>query len=419
VIVSLSQEWSLLSPHTAFLVLESEQDYQRWGLDRRVRRRYWKPAEARPEAPLPPKWVEQFRLSQRSGPSDQNFAEAVRNAREALAAKDFARAHQLLRAVASYSQAVKSDEFQILRRQALEGLRSRAAAEQREARRGLVDPASPSARPDFQPSVTTLLGSAFRADPDFVRRHPYAERLLQQVDMATLAQGRTLQQFAEELAELTGANVRLDRKALDDIGVNLDERLEGDQWREESSTSTRKPSGDPFASPGHADPFGGSVTDAQRTVRRTTRGAPGRISLKSGSRFLLRQLGLVLVEGPNQLLITTPEGAESRLTTEVYPVADLLFTDRTTPPWLLANPYLDQQERVRQRLASKLKRRVTIQCLERPLAEVVADMASMLDDIVLIDHQSLDDVGVDDDSPITASFRDVPAGQALEWLLND
>ena len=130
-------------------------------------------------------------------------------------------------------------------------------------------------------------------------------------------------------------------------------------------------------------------------------------------------MGLVLVEGPNQLLITTPEGAESRLTTEVYPVADLLFTDRTTPPWLLVNPYLDQQERVRQRLESKLKRRITIQCLERPLAEVVADVASTLDDIVLIDHKSLDDIGVDGDTPITASFRDVPAGEALEWLLND
>ena len=263
-IIALSQEWSLLSPHTAFLVLESEQDYQRWGLDRRVRRRYWKPAEARPEAPLPPKWVEQFRPSQQSGPSDQDFAEAVRKAREALAAKDFARAQQLLRAVASSPQAAKSDEFQVLRRQALEGLRSRVAAEQREARRGLLDPASPSARPDFQPSVTTLLGSAFRADPDFVRRHPYAERLLQQVDMATLAQGRTLQQFAEQLADLTGANVRLDRKALDDSASTSTcvlKATSGERNRRlppENHLAIRSPA------PAHADPFGGSVTDAQK-----------------------------------------------------------------------------------------------------------------------------------------------------------
>ena len=34
-ILALSQEWSLLSPLTAFLVLETEQDYKRFGLTRR------------------------------------------------------------------------------------------------------------------------------------------------------------------------------------------------------------------------------------------------------------------------------------------------------------------------------------------------------------------------------------------------
>ena len=133
----------------------------------------------------------------------------------------------------------------------------------------------------------------------------------------------------------------------------------------------------------------------------------------------MRQLNLVLVEEPHQLLITTPERPESRLTTELYPIADLLFTDRTTPPWLLMDPYLDQQQRVFQRLESKLKRRVTLAYHDTPLSDVVADVASKLNDVILVDHKALEDLGVDERTPITAAFRDVPAEEALEWLLDD
>ena len=46
--IALSQEWSLLSPYTAFLVLESDSQYAQYGIDRRRRHRYWQPAEASP-----------------------------------------------------------------------------------------------------------------------------------------------------------------------------------------------------------------------------------------------------------------------------------------------------------------------------------------------------------------------------------
>ena len=107
------------------------------------------------------------------------------------------------------------------------------------------------------------------------------------------------------------------------------------------------------------------------------------------------------------------------MTLEVYPVADLMFTDQTTPPWLLVNPYLDQQERVRQRLESKLRRKVTIECREQPLAEVVADLAGKIDETVLIDIHALDDIGVGTDAPLTASLGEVTAKQALDWILDD
>src|SRR5205807_716513 len=50
-IVELSQEWTLLSPHTAFLVLENESEYPRYGITRQMRHQYWKPGDAVPQGP--------------------------------------------------------------------------------------------------------------------------------------------------------------------------------------------------------------------------------------------------------------------------------------------------------------------------------------------------------------------------------
>ena len=77
-IVRLSQEWSLLSPLTAFLVLESEREYANWNIDRRVRRRYWKPAEAtRPKA-LPVDWLARVQTTAKTNPAeDLAFVEKI------------------------------------------------------------------------------------------------------------------------------------------------------------------------------------------------------------------------------------------------------------------------------------------------------------------------------------------------------
>ena len=91
-IIALSQEWILLSPHTAFLVLESEQEYQQWGLDRRAGRRYWKPADARPESPLPQVWLDRIQPTAEARLSEQHFSGALRKAREALSKQDYGRA---------------------------------------------------------------------------------------------------------------------------------------------------------------------------------------------------------------------------------------------------------------------------------------------------------------------------------------
>ncbi|HEY3322668.1 MAG TPA: VIT domain-containing protein [Planctomycetota bacterium] len=50
-VTELSQEFTIISPYTSFLVLESEQQYQQYGIDRRKRRRYWEEQGALRSAP--------------------------------------------------------------------------------------------------------------------------------------------------------------------------------------------------------------------------------------------------------------------------------------------------------------------------------------------------------------------------------
>jgi hypothetical protein len=132
-IVWLSQQWSLLSPYTAFLVLESEADYKRWGIDRQVRRRYWKPAEARGDEPLPAQWLAEVTPAAAASPS----VTPAPPARKPLPEASAPRAGELP-----------------------------------------FDPLSPD-RWELRPSFDALVGSAFRGSPDFLRRHPHADVLLQ------------------------------------------------------------------------------------------------------------------------------------------------------------------------------------------------------------------------------------------------
>ena len=73
-ITDLSQEFTLITPYTSFLVLESEADYQKYGIARHKRRRYWEemgklrtappaeelqpqPVQPAPQPPAPPEQI--------------------------------------------------------------------------------------------------------------------------------------------------------------------------------------------------------------------------------------------------------------------------------------------------------------------------------------------------------------------------
>lgn len=98
-IVAMSREWNLMSPYTAFLVLESEEQYKTFAIDRAQRRRYWKPADAAPQPPLPDDWVKRVlaaRDSEDQKQIDALFARTLADARAALDAGNPRRALDLL-----------------------------------------------------------------------------------------------------------------------------------------------------------------------------------------------------------------------------------------------------------------------------------------------------------------------------------
>jgi hypothetical protein len=70
--------------------------------------------------------------------------------------------------------------------------------------------------------------------------------------------------------------------------------------------------------------------DPSKTISKNFKG----ISLRSALKLILRELKLTYVIQDEVLLITTPQQAEKRLTTKVYPVADLVgCRDGKGEPW--------------------------------------------------------------------------------------
>lgn len=206
--VALSQEWSLLTRHTAFLVLESEADYAQWGVTRATRRRYWRPDDAVADAPLPQDWLRRI-LSERTAERDRTrFQQALREAEAACQAGGFQVAWRLLSRVAALPLAQESAEFAALKERAQAGLASAS-----EEATGLLVPRW------FEFSFAALNGRpAAPADP-------VLRAVLRDVEVPQ--ESLTLSAFANRLTGLTGLPVafspkvradRNDQRALEIIG---------------------------------------------------------------------------------------------------------------------------------------------------------------------------------------------------------
>lgn len=384
-IVALSREWSLLSPHTAFLVLENEAQYADYKIDRSQRRRYWRPddglrqrapSESGLEAAKAAEETSRKRIAGQRWEMDRQRWEATKEAvRAALKAGDPAQAVRLL--TESRSAAAKeSAEYAALRSAALRALAIQTAPRRLGSYRHWFDPSAPIFQGFRSPDLGQLLHGAPEVNSDFERRHPYARQLLTSVSLRWPKAGRlrpTLGNLVDELRQATGKNVMLDRKALSTAGI--------EEWSESTLYAT------------------------------------GRISWRNYARAVLRQFDLALLEQPHRLLITTPEKAEYQLTTEVVPVADLLFTDRTAEPSLLIDPYSDCDEAAAQRLREKLKQPINVHFVEAPLEQVLLHVAQQLNDNLVLDGKALSEVGLPVNQPVTADWKGVPAKESLQWLL--
>ena len=379
-IVALSQEWSVLTPHTAFLVLEGENDYRRWNVDRRVRRRYWKPSEALPTEPLPKAWLARVASDEslrRQELEAKRLVRAIATARDAMEHENYTLAQGVLSGVSRLEAAKASDQFARLLQQATVEANRESVWESLGVQRGLFDPAERGEWLVDPPRLAPLLTGSLGIGAEFLSRHPYARSFL--VDMPVRPrQGRhdgfNVQELAGLIGAATGANVVIDERALEDISMGPQDEL---------------------------DLYG-----------------TGRMSLRNYVRFILDRADLAMVEEPNRILITTPEEAELRLWTAVYPVADLYLKDHPIRLESLSNPYLDCDEAAKERIESKLDRPISVDFEKTALDMAMAHLAQELDDTVLIDHIALEDVALDPETPVTAHWKDVPARQALRWLLD-
>ncbi|MCX7428046.1 MAG: VIT domain-containing protein, partial [Planctomycetia bacterium] len=387
--IALSQEWSLLSPYTAFLVLESEEDYARWEIDRRRRHRYWKPADAQEPEQLPEEWTRRAaeRVKQSGKESDEKrLARTIRSAREALEGGNPSLADRLLDAIRNVPEATQSSEYTEMKRRAMAGIQREAVLGALGPCRALLDPATATPEPALDARLLPSLLAVPSASDDFGRRHPYAKQLLEEVPVRSrpwrprkdrLVEETifTVDELAAMLARDPSVNVVVDRRALENTRIS--------------------------------------------TARELGVYGFGRMSLRDYARFLLGQAGLVLVEEPHRLLITTEDEAETRTTTEVYPVADLLIPDRVADPSLLFDPYLDHRLAAESRIRAKLQRPIDVEFDKTPLAEVVKKLGEILDGAVLVDEKSLEEDGFAFETPLTARWRGMPVKESLRWTLRD
>jgi hypothetical protein len=81
--------------------------------------------------------------------------------------------------------------------------------------------------------------------------------------------------------------------------------------------------------------------------------------------------------------------------------------------------YLDRDERSRRRLDAKLRQPVTADLKDIPLQQAVDQLASLLGETIVLDHRALfEDEGISADRQISMTFRDLPAREALRWMLD-
>ncbi|MDY0165074.1 MAG: hypothetical protein RBS80_00935 [Thermoguttaceae bacterium] len=232
---------------------------------------------------------------------------------------------------------------------------------------GRADPPQPVIEEERQPA-------AAEPDEDYERLFPHYRKLLTPVDLSTPFV--SLQGLADLIEERTGLSVELDRWELERLELSPDEQY-----------------GDGFIL------------------------GRGKVPLHTYMQHALRRAGLDTVAKPGGLVITSRERVEEHLHIEIYPVADLFLSNHPTPPELLADPVFDAERAAEARIRANPKRPVTLDAVERPLADLLFDIAAQVDVPLVIDGRDMDDLGLDTGMPVTLQCRDLPGEEAFDRVL--
>ena len=386
-IVDLCQEWSLMSPHTAFLVLESEEDYGRWKIDRKQRHRYWKPSGTVAALPLPPHLRSLAPPDRKTSPNetaqanqslaaqakleraafDKHLAAATR----ALSEGDAARAMAHLSAVRGTAKKFDTAAFDELHQQAKQKLQRETTLSELKLWRPLADRRAG----DSLPALTPLLFSFAHGgvNPEFLERHPHSDKLVKPAP--AFNKELPLKDFARAIQESIGVPVLIDTRALSDDGIAIDQMID--------------------------------VTNLSG------------VSYRSLLAHVLEPLMLECVPTRHLLRITTKIKADEQHTTQVYPVLDLLRDDLLPPPGRLAHPYIDFAEATqRRRTEARLKQPISVKFAKTPLNEVLAYLSKELGEPIWLDKDGLSADGIATDQPVTFDVQNLPAKVVLQEILD-
>lgn len=371
-IVELSQEWTLLSPQTAFLVLETEKDYERWNIVRGRRRPFWEPEGATTDKPLSLAELARLRRDYSAEPSQNadRVQEFLRLARQAIEKEDWMASRYHLDVLKGDLRAGDSAAYRKLEQQAANGV------QRIEDRRNLGD-----LRTLFEQSVEANGTADIRVRLRDGLQSLVSQRMEESREPGVLDKIVSppqkivdLREFADWLREEAGLNVVIDEKTID-----------------ESSLGAEK-----FLLSG---------------IRA--------ISLESllDHKFRSNGFGYLFDEARKRLLITSDGFAndESQLFARTYNVEALLTTRVALPQSALVNPRLDRQLTSDVRLREKLNRQVSVNFEETPLPVALSFLAQKMDDNIILGWKN--DVDASEPPNVTLQVEDEPVAQVLTRLL--
>ncbi|MFO0819366.1 MAG: VIT domain-containing protein [Pirellulales bacterium] len=364
--IELSQEWSVLSPHTAFLVLESESDYAKYGFVRRARRQYWSPSGKELSEPLPPEWLAAVRpdASKQAKLAPEATSQLLKKVRKALADEQFQDAQGWLEAAARSPVLVQSEDYRRLQGSIQQGL----------VRCQLLERVS-GRFPAFAPDRASV--QALQHTPDSLllglSGSPKQKRLYDRLNkrVEPVASEITLKRLAEWAEQTTGIPIDFDKASLDALAIRLDVPL--------------------------------------------TPVAAGSFTLENYLYLMLDQFDLTLIEDDDRLLIMSQEDGHKRQQRIEYPVAGLVGPHASVPRERLELLASEQWRLLQhQKLLRKLERPVSFQFRDEPIESVLTQVAAMADVPLFVDPRGLENEGLTLEFPVTVRASDLPARKALE-----